>query len=283
MGKILLSARDYVARVLNRKFLLLNILVSFLCFILLPGLIISRGISSMKAIQIRVESADRNKILEERLDELEFFASNDRFAHFLLYSLCRNDDDSPRSIDLLADRIARLKSMYPGAFRFVVGDAKGNIITRYSDEKGFTYLYRQAFALISDLENCHQKGLDVSTINNIDAIMTRLRPLLGNVIRQDELILPLRSRRTGRSILASGGAEKFNIWYGCGDQYKVIAHISRDFINSEEGLRWASSELNRIYPEISCGYSSFPPGAGNSLSSSWPCLGNQCDSCSCRL
>lgn len=243
----------------KQKFLLLNFTVVFLCFVLLPGLIINRGIEATLSVKAGNENAIKREKLESVLDELEFFSANDRFAHFLLSSLCEDAKKQQVSLKELKTRIVRLKSLFPDSFSFVVSSFSGQINKELSDEKDFVYLYRKTFTLINDLtENLDQES-PVKAINDLETTLNRLRPLLGDILRAQDLFLPLKPRKSGRSILASGSEKKFHIWYGKGKDFLIFAYINRSFIRSSVGLRWATEYLNNDKRNIITGFSPFPP------------------------
>lgn len=243
----------------KQKFFLLNFTVVFLCFFLLPGLIINRGIEATLAVTAANEKAIKKEKLESVLDELEFFSANDRFAHFLLSSLCKDKTNQQVSLNELKAKIARLKQLFPGSFSFVVANFSGKIIKDLSDEKDYAYLYRKTFTLINDLAGNLDQESPVKAINDLEATLNRLRPLLGDVLRAQDLFLPLQAKKSGRSILASGAEKKFHIWYGKGKDFLIFTYISRSFIRSSIGLRWATERLNNNRNNIIAGFSSFPP------------------------
>lgn len=246
-----------------RKFLVLNALIGILCFVVLPGLIVFRGIEAMTSHHISEINSTARHRLENRLDQLEFFSSNDRFAHFLLTSLCKDSDGSEKNLCSLSADIARLKKRFANAFTFVVADRQGKIIPKLSDEKNYAYLYRQAFLLIAECEKAVQQNFQPESLDNIDVRITRLRPVLGDLLRQTDLFMPLKGPRTGQSILVSGSADKFNLWYGTGRDFRLIVYVSRDFIRGNDGLVWAVDRLNRQSPDLLTGISRYPPLSEN--------------------
>lgn len=244
-----------------QRFFVLNLLLGLICFIILPTLIIHRGFDALISKQATEQEEFARQKLADRLDQLEFFSANDRFAHFLLHSVCQRPNGEPKSKPELERNIARLKEQFPGAFTFVVADRSGKLIKGLSDESGFSYLYRQAFSLIADAKTANVKQQSSSIIKDIDARLTRLRPLLGEFIKIDDLLLPLQSLRNGKSILASGGGSKFHIWYGNGKDFELIAFIDRSFIKSHAGLQWSATKLNLQDKQIVSGFTQYPPSA----------------------
>lgn len=238
---------------------MLNGLVVLLCFFVLPGILLVHGIEAVISYRLVERAAQKRRILSESLDQLAIFSRNDRFAHYLLRSLCFNPDGELKELNTLPDALARLKKMFPGSFSFVVADKNGKIQPELSDEKSFAYLYRQAFNLIKDLEKAGKSQQSLSDIAGLEQKLSRLRPLLGEQLRQEDLLQPLRMSSSGSSILVSGGKGRFHLWFGNGRDFQIIVYISRDFIRSRKGLFWGIDFLNRRNPEMIVGATQFPP------------------------
>lgn len=239
--------------------MLLNFTVAFLCFVLLPGVIIVRGIEATLAGAMANESQKKQQKLVSALDELEFFSANPRFAHHLLTHLCRSSEGEKLSRKHLRRKISRIKQLFPDSFTFVVADPAGKLIKELSDESGYLYLYRKAFNLIRNLQKNIDKESPVKAIEDLDTTITRLRPLLGELLRGQDLFFPLHDKKNGRSILTSGSEKKFHIWYGEGKDFLLIAYISRSFIRGTPGVEWATRHINSPESDIVTGYSQYPP------------------------
>ncbi len=243
----------------GRKFPLLNGLAVTLGFFLLPGLILYRGVNASFQAFKDSQMLKARRHLENRLDQLEFFAANDQFAHYLLTGLCKDKNGRGRNIAAVRNDLARLKKKFPGVFTFAVADRNGYLIPDASDVGGYTYLYRQAFSLVQDADTAAARRLDGSAIPEVEVRLKRLRPLLGNLLQTEDLTLPLRGRRNGRSVSASGSAGRFHLWYGIGGDFKLICFISRSFIRGRQGLEWATEVLNRLDPDTVTGFAPYPP------------------------
>ncbi len=248
---------------LSRKFKVLSALLGILCFVILPGLIIIAGLDSMTAQYSQEQLINAQEQLEKALDDLEYFSRNDRFAHFLLYPFCHNQNGEKKYAAELPKRILALKEKFPGVFTILVSDLNGKLIPELSDEGGFSYLYKQAFLLISELETCLKKNARTEVIENLELRLNRIKSLIGNIINPKDLLLPLKNIEGGRSILADGSKQKFHIWYNSGKDFRIIVYISRKFIKSEHGLKWATSRINDINDDITVGFSAFPPDEKN--------------------
>ncbi|PKL44611.1 MAG: hypothetical protein CVV41_04405 [Candidatus Riflebacteria bacterium HGW-Riflebacteria-1] len=244
---------------LNQRFRVLNLLLGILCFFILPGLIILRGIDGVIALEAAARKQQADQKLQEMLDQLEFFSENDRFAHFLLHSLCSESNEAGNNAQKLHAGIKKLKAGFPDSFTFVVADQQGNLLPDLSDERNFSYLFRQAFKLIDEVRASFAQGNAAATVPEFDSRISRLRPLLGQILRAEDVLLPMRASRTGRSILVSGSASKFHLWYGVSGQFQLIVFINRSFIRSSSGLRWACNLLNRQNPDIVTGFTEYPP------------------------
>lgn len=247
----------------GQKFLLLNGLAVFLCFVLLPGVIIFLGADASVSQYVARQSSKARHELESRLDQLEFFASGDQFAHSLLFMLCRNDAGDLQNLSALQPALNRLRKKFPGAFSFVVADHSGRVIGNLSDLGGFNYFYRQAFSLIGDASDAAARNLDSGAVNDLEVRLNRLRPFLGDLFRSEDLLMPFRGRRAGRSILVSGSFSKYHLWYGVGSDFRLLCFINRDFIRGKAGLVYASSMLNKLYPDTVTGFAPFPPEEKN--------------------
>lgn len=241
----------------QQKFFLLNSLVVFLCFLFLPGILLIRGVETIAANHKATLDQQRKNFLHERLNELAAFSKNDRFAHYLLYHCCKNPDGTPKSTPEMLNATQELKRMFPEAFSFVIADKEGKVQRQISDEKSFLYLYQKAFALISELE-AHNKN-PKSPVPDLEAKLKRLRPFLGPLLREEDLLLPFKTKENGTSILVSGAERKFHLWYGSGKDFLLLAFISRDFIRGNDGTKFGTRLLGLQYPEIILGYSPYPP------------------------
>jgi hypothetical protein len=256
MNFIKKTACNFSEKFKRQKFFLLNLLLVILCFVALPGILIYRGINEYLARQNEDLIKQKRAVLEKKLDQLEFFSSNDRFAHFLLHRLCKTENSEKADISRLKDRINQLKKLYPECFKFVVCNSKGEIVTELSDIVAYRYLYRKTFELIELFEkNLNSQKLQSNWVRKQ---LKRLRPLLGKMLHQKDIFLPLKSIKNGRTILSSGSKDNFHIWYGSGSNFKIIAHISRSFIRSNKGLKWASNRLNSDNSQTFSGFSEFP-------------------------
>ncbi len=248
-----------VEELLTQRFQLLNLMLGLLCFIVLPGLIILRGIDGI----IELESAERRqkaeRKLQDQLDQLELFSENDRFAHFVLRSLCTRVEKSKAASEQLRDGITSLKKSFPNAFTFIVADQNGSLIPGLSDENEFQYLYRQAFTFFKEVGAAFAEGKGPESLAGFDLRFTRIKPLLGNFLKTDHLIQPFRTIRSGKSILASGSPGRYHLWYGSANEFQLIVFVSRSFIMSDNGLRWAAELLNRKNPDVLIGFTEYPP------------------------
>ncbi|MDD3146506.1 MAG: hypothetical protein PHD82_04320, partial [Candidatus Riflebacteria bacterium] len=243
----------------SQKFTLFNLLAVFLCFIIIPGLIVYKGLDAVVEAVADERLQKQRALLEANLDRLEFFSANDQFAHFLLSRLCRDTGGSSLGLSGLEGRIAKLKARFPNAFIFITADQNGAVIGNLSDLSGFSYLFRQAFQLIADLERAFSANAGLEKVLDLDARLKRLRPLLGQLINPDDLFRPLRSPGTGKSIQASGGFDKFHLWYGSGKDFRVICFVNRSFIRGKAGLEWATAMLNRQDSATITGFAPYPP------------------------
>lgn len=251
--------RAFIRRIFSRNFPVFNALAAVLCFIVVPGLIIHK---SMDAVLDRMVADRHEKLssrLEERLDRLEFFVQNEQFAHFLLSGLCKTSTGEPQAFASVRSKLARLKAMFPGAFSFVIADASGRPLENHSDLSGFNYLFRQAFQLTAELEKASIEGLGHEAILDLETRLKRLKPLLGTLLRPEDLLIPFRPQRSGRSILVSAGEEKFHLWYGSGSDFRLLCFVSRSFIRGNDGLQWAVKALNRTDPDTITGFAPYPP------------------------
>lgn len=254
--------KEQVARLkqnLGQRFIILNLLLGLLCFVVLPGLIFLRGVDGVVAIELSEKKQKAGLKLQGLLDQLEFFSENDRFAHLILSSVCSVDEPSGIDPESLRLRINRLKGRFPDSFVFAVADQTGNLLPAISDEKAFSYLYRQAFQLLSDVKNIEMQGIDNVSAKEIGARLGRLKPLIGNMIRPEDLFQPLRGRRAGRSILASGAADRHHFWYGFCGRFQIMVFINRSFIRGNAGMNWAIDKLNKTNPSTITGFTQYPP------------------------
>ncbi len=238
---------------------ILNLLLGFICFFVLPGLIIFRGIDGIIDIEASARKQQAEQKKQELLDQLEFFSENDRFAHFILRSLCSELDNATDPQNKLKSEIRKLKNSFPGAFTFIVADKAGNLLPTISDETSYSYMYRQAVELLSNVSDAFKRNKEYAAIPDFSTRFNRLKPLLGDLIKPDHLTMPLHKNRYGRSLLASGNKNRFHLWHGHGGNLKLLVYISRDFIRGDTGLRWITSRLNRSNSETIAGFSSYPP------------------------
>lgn len=238
---------------------LLHFLLVALCFFVLPGLIFFRGIDGIIELKVAEKKQQAEIMLQNRLDRLEFFSSNDRLAHCLLDSFCENINQDGESREKIKKRINHLKSVFPNAFTFIIADSHGHLIRELSDQVSYAYLYRMAFNLLKSLKASSQKNDGNVALRDFETQINRLRPLLGALIRSRDLKMFFRNSTAGRSILASGASQRYHLWYGCREKFQVIVFLSRSFIKGEQGLRWATKALNKQRPEIVGGFSRFPP------------------------
>ncbi|PKL44173.1 MAG: hypothetical protein CVV41_05920 [Candidatus Riflebacteria bacterium HGW-Riflebacteria-1] len=255
MRDIFNNAVSLCARIHEKKFLVLNFVLVLLLFCVFPLFLLLKGADVLLVRQAARNTLKLHQELEKNLDELSLFSSNDRFAHFLLNSVCKTASGTKRDIREAQQQIKKLHRAYPGHFIFMISDLKGRLNEELSEEKGFAYLYRQAFSLLEELE----ASQNAAAINDMEARLRRLRPLLGDMLRENDLLTPLLPGHAGRSIMVSGSEKKFHLWYGKGQDFRIMAYISRDFIKSDNGLKWASTKLNARQSHIITGYTSFPP------------------------
>lgn len=254
-GKLMLTLKQH----LSQRFRVLNMLLGLLCFFVLPGLIILRGVDGFIAMESVERKQRADQKLQDLLDQMEFFSANDRFAHYLLHSLCLKAGNAADDAATLLAGIRLLKARFPDSFTFVVADHDGRLVPGISDQKEFAYLFRQTFRLIGEIRDASLRGNAGEIMREINTRLERLKPLLGVMLKADDLMLPLRGVRAGRSILASGAEDKFHLWFGASGRFQLIVFISRSFIRGSSGLSWASDRLNRENPEIITGYSPYPP------------------------
>ena len=258
-GNRVASFRAFIRRIFSRNFPVFNALAAVLCFIIVPGLIVNKGMDAVLDRMVADRHARLSERLEERLDRLEFFVQNEQFAHFLLWGLCRTPSGEPQSFARIRPKLARLKAMFPGAFSFVIADAGGQPLESYSDLSGFNYLFRQTFQLTADLERASIEGSGYESVPALETRLNRLKPLLGALLRPEDMLIPFRPQRSGRSILVSAGEDKFHIWYGSGADFRLICFISRSFIRGNDGLQWAVRALNLSDPDTVTGFAPYPP------------------------
>lgn len=126
-------------------------------------------------------------MLQNRLDRLEFFSSNDRLAHCLLDSFCENINQDGESREKIKKRINHLKSVFPNAYTFIIADSHGHLIRELSDQVSYAYLYRMAFNLLKSLKASSQKNDGNFALRDFETQINRLRPLLGALIRSQDL------------------------------------------------------------------------------------------------
>lgn len=240
---------------LEKKFLILNALLAFLLFGLFPFLIFFRGADMLIQRHIIRENSLQRREIEKQLDQMALYANNDIFAHRLLFRLCHKNSTQKRSLNEIRPLIKRLKKSFPQTFTFIVADSSGNLMEELSDENKFSYLYRQAFSFLFEFE----KTAATLPKDDIDSRLQRLRPLLGDLLRPQDIHKPFLPEDHGRSILVSGAKQKFHLWHGSGTDFKLIVFISRDFIRGTAGLEWFVDRANNSGKGHIFGYSTYPP------------------------
>ena len=165
--------RAFIRQAFSRNFPVFNALAAVLCFIVVPGLIIHKGMDAVLDRMVADRHEKLSSRLEERLDRLEFFVQNEQFAHFLLSGLCKTSTGEPKAFASVRSKLARLKAMFPGAFSFVIADASGRPLETHSDLSGFNYLFRQAFQLTAELEKASIEGLGHEAILDLETQIGR--------------------------------------------------------------------------------------------------------------
>ncbi len=235
--------------------LVLNLLVALLFFLIFPGAIVYKGAEEILKGHERRVRLEEISDMQTRLDELQFFAGEGRFAHFILSSLCKNPSGELIELKTARLRMNMLEKKYPGNFSFVVADKGGKILEELSTFKGYRYLFRQFFSFVSLLA----RTVAINDITDLEMRLRRLRPLVGNLLRAEDLLLPLQAPRSGRSILVSGAKKRHHLWYGSGRNFNIAVFIDYRFIQSDTGLRWAAEKINRLRPDLITGFSIFPP------------------------
>ncbi|MFZ5949359.1 MAG: PP2C family protein-serine/threonine phosphatase [Candidatus Rifleibacteriota bacterium] len=258
MQKIFASLFEYFKQPIQNRFRFLNFSLGILCFGILPLLVTIRGLDSIAALEVDLARQQSNERLLSALDKLEMFSDNSRFAHWLLSDLCLKAGKIEDPVRLKR-HIQILKKTFPDSFTFIVADENGNLLKEISDRIEFLYLYRQAFVFFSDLQKQAEALGRVENVENFSTRFKRLKPFLGNMLEPGDLKMLFLGKETGRSVLASGDREKFNLWYGQAGKMQLLVFISRPFIKNTAGLKWGSEFINRKKSGLLVGFSSFPP------------------------
>jgi len=257
--KLMRALADKITRFfyqgLEKKFLLLNALFAFLLFIFFPLLIFFKGAGMLIERQIIRTNIIQQSKAEALLDQMTAYTNNDIFAHRLLFSVCHDSNNAKRRLKELTPLLKRVKTLYPETFTFIVADKSGKLLEEFSDETRFSYLYRQAFSFLFEFEQAKPSIQNEDT----ETRLKRLRNLLGDLMRPQDIYKPLLAKDHGQSILVSGSKKKFHLWYGSGMDFKIIVFISRDFIKGTAGLDWFVTNTNQRNKDFITGYTEYPP------------------------
>ncbi len=225
------------------------------CFLIFPIFLVDVGLDSMLSTRGELHRQAIYRDLGKQLERLLQYGNGRHYYSALLTRVFEIAGQQKDPVTYLKIALPHLKARNPGAFKFIVWDKKGGSIDELTDEKGFRYIVKTIFEVITDV-NKDLLAAYPGEPQNLDSVERRLnllRSYLGAFLIPEKLNLPLLRASLGECILASGDPDKSHFWYRVGDRFSMLATISTPAIESGEYLKKLVDAMNRDSGNINFG------------------------------
>lgn len=226
------------------------------CFFIFPIFLIDVGLDSLLTTRRNLQKQEIFRRLDSNLEQLVQFKNSRNYYHALLKKIFDLATLQKEPDKYLQKALPHLKMRNPGTFKFIVWDQSGNSIDSLTDEKGYRYVVKTLFDVITEVyEDCQANY--PGTPENLAAVAKRLnlmRSYLGTFLIPEKLNLPLFRSNLGEIIMASSDSEKSHFWFQAATNLTMLATINSDAIRSTDYLKKLVNGMNKNYQgEIKCG------------------------------
>ncbi len=207
----------------------------------------------------RYQQADQIERYRERMEEaLEIPADlhlDENFFHALLYKNLHLADTSQEK-DGLSKRISALKKAFPGTFKFIIWDNKGQIDQQLSEEKSFQYVLKTMYQLSHELQKHVQTVIPPrpSTLGTVQQKTKLLRGYFGQFFVPELMVDFFRSSYRGLTITVSEIVEKRQLWVYAGRNFSTAVFIGASALGKRVGPRLLVNDFNRRSKDIKLAY-----------------------------
>lgn len=236
------------------------LLIYAFCFLIFPLYIIYSGLEHLYVLKTSTLRSETIEVMRKNLEQIEKYSSRPRYLHLLLKQIFDNAQTHARPLSYLQSNIENLKNKYPGDFEFIVWDAKGRIVQKLSDRKGFSYILSRLYQVLKEVaENmasdsqCNIKELPMVK-NNINLI----RKYLGRIFLPDHLSRPYLTGQSAGPLLTDFNNNLNSAWYHIGSKVSFLCFLSDRLLHNHIGLNKVVEVLNKQNSSIINGFSESP-------------------------
>lgn len=218
-----------------------------LCFVIFPLFLLDVGLDSLLTTRQSLQKQELYRTLEQNLEKLLQYRNSRHFHHALIKRVFDIAEANQHPTGYLKSALAHLKNKNPGIFRFIVWNARGEIIEDLTDEKGFRYIVKTLYEVFNEITKDSTTNYpgNPELLPVIERRINILRSYLGSFLVPEHMNLPLLRASLGECVIASSDHERSNFWYRIGENIGLFAQISHEAIESTRYLEKLVTGINK--------------------------------------
>ncbi len=216
------------------------------CFFIFPVFLVDVGLENMLTTRSDLHRQAVYRKLGKQLERLLQYGNSRHYFSSLLKRIFDIAGQQKDPVAYLKVALPHLKARNPGIFNFIVWDKKGSSIDELTDEKGYRYIVKTIYEVLTDVNNEVRTAYpgEPQNLPSVDRRLNLLRSYLGAFLIPEKLNLPMLRGNLSECILASGDKEKSYFWYQVGERFSLLATINTHAIESGEYLNKLVDAMN---------------------------------------
>ena len=238
------------------RYRLLTWLGAFVCFVLIPVLLLNALIDN--TLRLRYEE-ERQRVfveMDSRLDFLSQHVDISFYLHKLLKQLVDRADKHASPVQSLKASITAIKSRYPGLFKFIVWDARGQTVESLTDEKSYKYIVNNLGSFFVEIaQHCRREypGFP-ELLTVVEKRLNLFRAYIGRFLVASHLRFPFQKGDHGRFILGDAPDRFPLFWFDSRTDFTIFCAANPQEKHRHIGVEQALKELNSISGDISTSF-----------------------------
>lgn len=216
------------------------------CFFIFPVFLVDVGLENMLSTRAELQRQAVYRNLGQQLERLLQYGNSRHYYSALLKRIFDFAKEQKDPVAYLKAALPHLKARNEGVFQFIVWDGKGNSINELTDEKGYRYIVKTIYEVMTDINKSVSNNYpgEPQSLDSVSKRLNLMRSYLGAFLIPEKLNLPLLRGSLSECILASGDPQKSHFWYQIDSRFSLLATISNDAIESGNYLKKLVDSMN---------------------------------------
>jgi serine phosphatase RsbU (regulator of sigma subunit) len=188
--------------------------------------------------------------LDNILDGFDDFVYDKKFFHHLLLNKCNKANLSKSPLQAIRQNIIKLKKKFPGSFKFIVWNKKGQIQKHLSDISEYKYVQKKMFQTLKKISTQNSK----SAYKPDKKLQNLLKKVFGEFLTFEQIKKSLQRNAIGECALTSNRPDKKLTFFYHSSIFSLTCFISKNILNKNIGLKHYITSLNSVLKNKKIGF-----------------------------